>query len=717
MSTNSTVHIGVWTNWSGGRVGGSTITLTKGAGNVLIAALAIFIQLTGARSWSIISFIAHQIRASRQAKDGLYHQQQAILRNNNSDLSTIWQFTRIGWAWRRQLKTFRKSAILLLTANIHLIAFLAAGLLASHFTKASSEVLLARSSSCGPWPINATGVNETTLPHVIGYRSYAADAMQSSKEYVESCLAESQSLPECDIYKNPQIPWTETRTDCPFADGFCLGSANTSLTMTTGLIDSRNDNGINGPNKDRVQWRRTATCIPINTEGYVEIGFSNRTNINGLDGAATLPFNYTALYYGVGNTPAIYLGFADPRLTNATYIYTNFRDIAGDYNENQAGYDISTQEADGGMGWQAIPELSIMNSSTLLVFASFYGAYINRSEDLWLSAQFRNITTVEVTSGQASTTIQQYQLDNPISPLGCTEQIQFCNPAAGPNHCTPYLSAGQMTFAQPDIFVQLFKNNTRQIATANSIFTAASNSRIAAVVGELEKPLLAESMMSGMTSLPLSADQWISEVRNWFNIGLANTQRRIVDYATGPAPQYTQFVPQNQAYKDSALAWLCDSQVIQRNDFTNFRTWVVGLVFGFGAIIIGLSLCLETITGRLRARRHRGEWRQRAWWSEETLQMQRRVYQAIGISGWDIGEDGMVPTTFGEKKWMSISAWEENVPTYPEEKRRGAATGDAPSIRGVGKGDVVTKLVSVTPTSPIASDSGSSIRRTRSNSV
>jgi len=98
--------------------------------------------------------------------------------------------------------------------------------------------------------------------------------------------------------------------------------------MDTGLIDSREDLGINGRDRDRVQWRKTATCIPITTNGYSKNGTSSIKLIdNRYDGSSTC--NYTALFYGYNApTPTVPQGrVTDPILQNATYIYTNFLDF------------------------------------------------------------------------------------------------------------------------------------------------------------------------------------------------------------------------------------------------------------------------------------------------------------------------------------------------------------------------------------------------------
>lgn len=52
------VFLGVWTNWSlGGRVTGSTITLTHRNGALLIAFIALFVTFSGSRLWRILRYI------------------------------------------------------------------------------------------------------------------------------------------------------------------------------------------------------------------------------------------------------------------------------------------------------------------------------------------------------------------------------------------------------------------------------------------------------------------------------------------------------------------------------------------------------------------------------------------------------------------------------------------------------------------------------------
>jgi hypothetical protein len=253
-------------------------------------------------------------------RDGLFHQQQALLRNNKSDINGIWQFTLVGWVWRKRITgSFRKSVSLIVIGILHFMAFGAAGVLSSHITTTGNQVLLSRSLKCGPW-------NETD--NSLFWTLYLDSSTSSSQQYVQNCLSGTgQQSPECSLYKRMQLKWSSTSVPCPF-DGMCLGPPNSSLHMDTGFIDSRDDLGINSRDEDRIQWRKNATCIPITTSGYMKNGTSSITYQSSTY-IGQNAFNYTALFYGPNwNSPANIAAPLDPVLSNATYVNTNFYDIA-----------------------------------------------------------------------------------------------------------------------------------------------------------------------------------------------------------------------------------------------------------------------------------------------------------------------------------------------------------------------------------------------------
>lgn len=309
-------------NWSRGPIHGSTLTLPGRHAAILITALALFIQFTGTKLWSILCFVTHQLGTTRGPRDGMYHQLQATLRNNGSDAGTVWQVAKIALIWRApRSRNFRKALGLMLLGVVHLSLFSAAGLLSFRLTTIQDEVL-ARSPNCGPWSIgNASSAQPTKpsiLTQVVDYEVHRTVNLELTKLYVRDCLNGSQPSTECSAFKSNSLNYATTRnTPCPFLGGMCLGSVDNAATFDTGLIDSCQDLGINAEMKDRVELRKTMTCLPIKTQGFFQNGTFS------LDGQK---YSYAGLSYGPRNSSSTPDDFFLPdtvQLENATFFLVN----------------------------------------------------------------------------------------------------------------------------------------------------------------------------------------------------------------------------------------------------------------------------------------------------------------------------------------------------------------------------------------------------------
>lgn len=289
--------------------------------------------------------MVHQLRISANAKNGFHHQLQATLRNNTSDVRTFWQLTNIWWYWRGlSAGSFRKSVQLVLICAFHFFAFATVGIASSYITTVGNQVLIATTSGCGPWKQAKSWVTEGTSisQSDVAYSSYQLSSIQASRQYVQGCVRDSESLPECDHFQRLQLNWTSTKIPCPFQD-MCLGPVNSSIIMDTNLLDSRDDFGINGRDEDRIKFKRTATCSPITTQGYTKSGTTlvNYQVFNANSSFGQIPVNYTAAFYGNGGVSLSHMGVDDLSLENLTYLYTNYRDAATIfYNYNSLPYDI-----------------------------------------------------------------------------------------------------------------------------------------------------------------------------------------------------------------------------------------------------------------------------------------------------------------------------------------------------------------------------------------
>lgn len=126
-----------------------------------------------------------------------------------------------------------------------------------------------------------------------------ANNVELSSPYVRSCLNESQSSPKCNTFKQLQLNSTElTNAACSFENVVCLGPTNSSLQLTIGLIESRDDLRINGNGAHRLQYRKTATCSPITIQGYFGHGTNTFRGVS---------YNYRAAFYGPNGATQFFL--------------------------------------------------------------------------------------------------------------------------------------------------------------------------------------------------------------------------------------------------------------------------------------------------------------------------------------------------------------------------------------------------------------------------
>lgn len=257
---------------------------------------------SGIASWELICFILHTFRSTSRPQDMLFHQQQVILRSRAPALDTVFKLTKLAVEWRSNTpRAFLKNLPLIGLGSLNMIVFLVAGILVSRTTSPDSEVL-AR-GKCGFIQGSAAGgewLGGNSTQRSIGDVLYQAASKTYRDEsfYARSCYGNQldRSPTFCKLYKEPYIP--STRVDnatCPFATKVCMGEA---ITFDTGRISSR-DLGINTPNDQLVDIRKTLTCAPLAIEQYAS-GWTSEQK-PGLDfHYQSLQPNDTYKYYNLG---------------------------------------------------------------------------------------------------------------------------------------------------------------------------------------------------------------------------------------------------------------------------------------------------------------------------------------------------------------------------------------------------------------------------------
>jgi hypothetical protein len=296
---DNAAYIGVWTNWSQGKIQGATITLTQRNGGFLIAFLALFVTLTGTCFWMIVAFTMHQIMSRESAQDAIYHQRQAILRNSESGAIGCWKLLGMFWAWRRHQKVSimkRISAPLLLGLTV-LLGFSVAGVFSSKVATERGGEVLVDGSACGLFVGGVLGGTGKVTPKEWGELiGYTTQRLQSSLNYALMCYKNNSATQNCRTFVRPNLPLRSTQAiPCPFPgqDEICRNSSG-GIRFDSGLINSHSDLGINAAPQDRFLYRSVKECAPIRNEGF--------TWINSTSHPKTIQFSYGPTFSHINST-------------------------------------------------------------------------------------------------------------------------------------------------------------------------------------------------------------------------------------------------------------------------------------------------------------------------------------------------------------------------------------------------------------------------------
>lgn len=184
---DTTVYTGVWTDYSQSPGNQLTVTLTSEQGAILVAALAIVVQITGAAIWAIVAFYLHQRSATLELRDEMDVQSSVILRNSSvlSAIIETWGLRK--WVGHAPQTSLRMLRLLVLPVLIK-IGFMVAAVLSAKvaYDQAKSHVLIVP-HGCGYLTSNATmlEVIEDEAAFVRRARAYAKDCYSLSTHDVD----------------------------------------------------------------------------------------------------------------------------------------------------------------------------------------------------------------------------------------------------------------------------------------------------------------------------------------------------------------------------------------------------------------------------------------------------------------------------------------------------------------------------------------------------
>jgi hypothetical protein len=133
-SLDEDVYTGFWINRSDEPLHVATLTLNRQTGGLIIAFLAIFIGTTARSFWKIIRFLLYLSNSTPDSQDGVYHQQQAVLRNSALALDAVLELSQSGLAWRSRANRIRpRITLAVLSATVISIISIVSGIAQSSY--------------------------------------------------------------------------------------------------------------------------------------------------------------------------------------------------------------------------------------------------------------------------------------------------------------------------------------------------------------------------------------------------------------------------------------------------------------------------------------------------------------------------------------------------------------------------------------------------------
>jgi hypothetical protein len=257
------IYVGLWTNWSRGRILGSTLTLSRRDADLLIAFTAFFIAFIATRVWRIICFAFHRFHSTASPQDAIYHQRQIIFRNSSSPENGIQTLLSLLWA-NRCSKGWLRPLPAAIVGTVCIGIFTVAGGFSSQISTAVGNEVLIKPLNCG-----------VTLPSAVDNSLFfnltakRATTINSAANYAQQCYSNDNTrLLDCNRFITKKLnKQLDTQASCPFKNHLCR-TESANLRIDSGYLDSHEAFGLNAPPNERFLFKNVLHCAPLKTAGF-----------------------------------------------------------------------------------------------------------------------------------------------------------------------------------------------------------------------------------------------------------------------------------------------------------------------------------------------------------------------------------------------------------------------------------------------------------------
>ncbi|KAI1265475.1 hypothetical protein F5Y18DRAFT_417183 [Xylariaceae sp. FL1019] len=623
-TTDYPVHLGVWTNWSRGPAFGQTMTLKRREGDLLIAFTALFVAWVSTRGWRIISFIFHRLRASHLPQNAAYHQCQAILRNSDTQTSIVllasllWTSLRHHSAKLRTKQTILGPLSIFVIAVVYTFAFTVAGGFSSQISTAVGTEVLIESQNCG-WD----GDEYDLAENLFLVSALRAAEVETAANYAQQCYSDdSIGVLDCNrlAVKNTAVQ-TNTQAECPFRGQDICRNNDTNIRIDSGYIDSHEQYGVNTPPDVRILVRMVLHCAPMQTQGFTSYKVTDVGNL-------------TLYHYG---NITLSDGLQD-------YMFT-----ARSVESHSLIYKVKNRTIDGGFSdFIPIQPLFRDDAHVMVAFLSGNGVvHTKSSDDKWYRVSRSDISGISSDASQ-STDIHLYLPLEPASPMGCTQQWQFCS--GNKQNCGPLESFVDAASDARDLFdfsgdlnTQVEQNNTKADYFNYVRITLLKAQQVPEILLNLgPRSLTSQKSRIGSYQGFIPSNQWQLDVSHWFDIFMASYQLAFAKAAYFN-PTDKSLLKYRKPFPGQG-ANLCNNQKIRSTAYSSFSLF--GLLFTFivGFFIITVSFILEPVFSFLYKAFDHNRYATQEWNANTTLQLQRLAHEGVGFGTWSKGAD-RIPVT------------------------------------------------------------------------
>ena len=288
---------------------------------------------------------------------------------------------------------------------------------------------------------------------------------------------------------------------------------------------------------------------------------------------------------------------------------------------------------------------------TLLFLANNNVKYVEPVEDPWLRADLPYVESLLVEDGVYEN-FTFYTPREPVSVLGCTESWQWCNPNLNDTDgseglCTDFTwPLGSYELANETLGISAEQKEL--LYRLSNMFWDYMFYNTVSQVGSLA--LLANQLIAGGSGAGLPDDQWVREVDHFAGIMMTSAQLQCVGYVRGlgyPTPG------QHLDPIEPAAKWMCDNQMVEREDFSSFNMLGVLMILCFGAVFFLVNLLQDTITNHFLYYSGKEPWSGEEWKSNNLLHIQSLAYEESGVGHWD--RESAIPTTERGEKLRPLS--------------------------------------------------------------